>query len=112
MSAVVGISVAVPKVANDVVGISCAILVALFALQFLGTKRVSFAFAPIIAVWLLLLGISGIVNVTHHPGVFRAFDPSRAVMFFVRTGDYDLLSGVLLAITGTSSLILPEDPSG
>lgn len=33
-----------------------------------------------------------------------AFDPSRAVMLFVRTKDFGLLSGVLLAITGVEAL--------
>jgi K+ transporter len=31
-------------------------------------------------VWLLLLAGTGIHNVTKHPGIFRAFDPSRAIM--------------------------------
>jgi len=28
----------------------------------------------------MLLGITGIVNITAYPGIFRAFDPSRAVL--------------------------------
>ena len=31
-------------------------------------------------IWLSLIGICGIVNVTKYPGIFRAFDPSRAIM--------------------------------
>lgn len=60
-----------PSVSKDVVGISCGILVALFALQFFGTKRVGFTFAPIVFIWLSLLGVSGIINICKFPGVFR-----------------------------------------
>lgn len=31
-------------------------------------------------IWLLLLGVTGIVNIVAYPGIFRAFDPSRAVL--------------------------------
>ena len=73
-------------------------------------------------VWLLLLAATGIYNITRFPGIFRAFDPSRAIMCnhrslwhitlcligsfsdFVRTKDYETLSGVLLAITGCEAL--------
>lgn len=34
-----------------------------------------------------------------------AFDPSRAVLLFVRTGNYDLLSGVLLSVTGVEAMV-------
>ncbi|KAH9996962.1 potassium transporter [Russula compacta] len=103
-SAVGGIAVAKPSVANDVVPISIAFLLALFLSQPLGTARLSFAFAPITTTWLLLLAGTGIFNISKFPGIFRAFDPSRAVMYFVRTKDYDTLAGVLLAITGCEAL--------
>ena len=71
--------------------------------------------------WLSLIAGSGIYNITKFPGIFRAFDPSRAVMCkyefsgrfcklidvsldFVRTKKYDTLSGVLLAVTGCEAL--------
>jgi len=71
-------------------------------------------------VWLMLLGVTGIVNITAFPGIFRAFDPSRAVLCtsnilssvhvlndslgFLRTKDYDNLAGVLLAVTGCEAM--------
>jgi len=103
-SAVGGIAVAKPNVVHDVVPISIAFLLILFLSQPLGTARLSFAFAPITFVWLLLLAATGIYNITKFPGIFRAIDPSRAVMYFVRTKSYDTLSGVLLAITGCEAL--------
>jgi KUP system potassium uptake protein len=103
-SAVGGIAVAKPSVSKDVVSISIAFLVVLFLSQPLGTARLSFAFAPVTFVWLLLIAGSGIYNITRFPGIFRAFDPSRAIMYFVRTGQYETLSGVLLAVTGCEAL--------
>ncbi|KAI0061789.1 potassium transporter [Artomyces pyxidatus] len=103
-SAVGGIAVAKPSVSSDVVGISCAFLVALFLSQPFGTARLASIFAPITCLWLLLLAVTGIINITSFAGIFRAFDPSRAIMYFVRTGNYDTLAGVLLAVTGCEAL--------
>ncbi|KAH8984778.1 potassium transporter [Lactarius hatsudake] len=103
-SAVGGIAVAKPSVADHVVSISIAFLLVLFLSQPLGTARLSFIFAPVTFIWLLLLAATGIYNITKYPGIFRALDPSRAVMYFVRTGNYDTLAGVLLAITGCEAL--------
>ncbi|KAH9055356.1 potassium transporter [Lactarius vividus] len=103
-SAVGGIAVAKPSVADHVVSISIAFLLVLFLSQPLGTARLSSVFAPITFTWLLLLAATGIYNITKYPGIFRAFDPSRAIMYFVRTGQYDTLAGVLLAVTGCEAL--------
>ena len=64
--------------------------------------------------------MTGIINITTFPGIFRAFDPSRAVLCesnilscvyilnnslgFLRTKDYDNLAGVLLAVTGCEAM--------
>jgi len=70
-------------------------------------------------IWLCLLAVTGIINITKYPRILSAFDPSRAVMrmsrgsyarllipsaVFVRTKDYDFLAGVLLALTGCEAL--------
>ncbi|KAF9481220.1 potassium transporter [Pholiota conissans] len=103
-SAVGGIGVAKPDVIKDIIPISVVFLLALFFVQQFGTQRLAFVFAPISFVWFLLLIGTGIYNITFFPGVFRAFDPSRAVLLFVRTKDYSLLSGVLLAVTGPEAI--------
>ncbi|KAF8195376.1 potassium transporter [Pholiota molesta] len=103
-SAVGGIGNAKPSVTKDTTPISIAFLLAVFFVQQFGTARISFIFAPISFIWFLLLMGTGIYNITFFPGIFRAFDPSRAVLLFVRTKDYDLLAGVLLALTGCEAL--------
>lgn len=72
-------------------------------------------------IWFALIAGTGIYNITFFPGIFRAFDPSRAVLrellliyylaivftthpVFVRTKNYDLLAGIVLALTGCEAV--------
>ncbi|PFH49945.1 hypothetical protein AMATHDRAFT_62055 [Amanita thiersii Skay4041] len=103
-SAVGGIAVAEPDVTKDVVPISIVFLLALFVFQRFGTSRVGLTFAPISSLWFMCLTCTGIYNITRYPGIFRALDPSRAVMLFVRTREYDILAGVLLSLTGCEAI--------
>ncbi|EKM57720.1 uncharacterized protein PHACADRAFT_251527 [Phanerochaete carnosa HHB-10118-sp] len=103
-SAVAGIGVAKPSINSDVAPISIALLIVLFLFQFRGTSQIGFLFAPVTFIWLILLAVTGIINTVSYPGIFRAFDPSRAILLFVRTRDYDILAGVLLALTGCEAM--------
>ncbi|KAF5315194.1 hypothetical protein D9619_007278 [Psilocybe cf. subviscida] len=103
-SAVSGIAVAKPSVGSDITPVSIAFLIAFFFAQQVGTARLAFTFAPIAFIWFLLLMGTGIYNCTFYPGIFRAFDPSRAILLFVRTKNYDLLSGIFLAVTGSEAM--------
>ncbi|KAK7676632.1 hypothetical protein QCA50_020375 [Cerrena zonata] len=103
-SAVAGIAIAKPSVSGDVIPISIAFLVALFLVQFKGTHTLAFIFSPVMIAWFGLIAATGIVNIVSFPGILRAFDPSRAVLLFVRTKNYDLLAGILLALTGAEAM--------
>lgn len=103
-SAVGGIGVVQPSVLKNIQGISIAFLLTLFLSQRFGTAGLSWLFSPIAALWFLSLLLIGIYNVTTYPSIFRAFDPSRAVMLFVRTKNYDLLAGIILALTGSEAV--------
>jgi len=85
------------------VGISIAILIALFSLQRFGTDKVGSSFAPILLVWFSFIAGIGIYNLFKHDiGVLRAFNPKYIFDFFKRNGKQGWLSfgGVLLCITG------------
>ncbi|KAF8195375.1 potassium transporter-domain-containing protein [Pholiota molesta] len=111
-SAVAGIGVAKPSVIKDIQPISIVFLLALFFVQQFGTAKIAFVFAPISFIWFLILIGTGIYNITFFPGIFRAFDPSRAVLLFIRTKDFELLAGVLLALTGCEALFAKFVNSG
>ncbi|KAL1745592.1 potassium transporter [Schizophyllum fasciatum] len=113
-SAVGGIAVAKESVTKDITGISIAshpypdtlpaFLIPIFLVQRFGTARISMLYSPIALIWFFIIAGVGIYNITTFPGIFRAFDPSRAVMLFVRTGRYDYLSGILLSFTGAEAI--------
>lgn len=103
-SAAEGLAVVKPELNSDIVPIAIAILIGLVVVQSFGIKTLSIAFSPSVAFWLAFLFITGAVNIASHPGIWRACDSSRAVLYFVRTKNYDALGGVVLAITGTEAL--------
>jgi KUP system potassium uptake protein len=83
------------------------ILVLLFAVQRFGTDKVGYLFAPVVLLWLLLIGGVGVYNlVKHDVGVLRAFNPRYIIDYFCRNGKdgWVSLGGVLLYFTGTEAL--------
>lgn len=80
VSAVQGIAIAKPSVSENVVPISIAFLVVLFLVQRFGTHAIGRAFGPVMLVWFLVIGAMGVVNIIAFPGIWRACDPSRAIM--------------------------------
>lgn len=89
------------------VGATCGILVALFAVQPFGTARIGAAFAPIVIIWLGTLAGFGIYNLIYYDaGVFVAFNPGEAFSYLIRNKEpgWHSLSGVLLAFTGVEAL--------
>lgn len=89
--------------ADCIVIIACAILVALFALQRYGTRRVGFLFAPVLITWLACITIIGAYNIVKwNPGVFQALSPYYIYNFFRETGKdgWSSLGGIVLCVTG------------
>lgn len=87
--------------------LACIVLIGLFVLQYCGTHRVAFMFAPIVIVWLLLIAIIGIYNIIYwNTRVYKALSPFYIIKFFKDTGKdgWMSLGGLLLCITGTEVL--------
>ncbi|OAY56424.1 hypothetical protein MANES_02G015200v8 [Manihot esculenta] len=87
-----------------VVLIACIVLIGLFVLQYRGTHRVAFMFAPIVIIWLLSIAIIGAYNVIHwNTRVYQALSPYYVYQFFRETGKdgWISLGGILLCVTGT-----------
>ena len=106
LSAVEGLNVVQPSLTHLVVPITAVIIVALFASQQLGTARVGRLFGPVMIVWFLAIGATGISGITKHPGILKALSPTYAVSFLI--GHFSIaffgLAAVVLAITGAEAL--------
>src|SRR5215472_12621765 len=86
LSALEGLNIATPAVQPYILPTAVVILVALFALQPLGTARIGRTFGPVMALWFLSLAILGIWGITQHPGVLFALDPRYAFRFLLSGG--------------------------
>jgi KUP system potassium uptake protein len=106
LSAVEGLKVASPSLADLVVPITAAIIVALFVLQRLGTEAVGRLFGPVMIVWFLVIGACGVNGIAGHPGVLKALSPTYAASFMVNEFSvaFFALAAVVLAVTGAEAL--------
>jgi KUP system potassium uptake protein len=85
------------------VWITVGILVALFSVQRFGTDKIAYTFAPVVTVWLLLIGGIGVYNVIKYDiGTLRAFDPKYIIHYFQRNKKkgWVSLGEILLCVTG------------
>jgi len=106
LSALEGLDIVTSTFRPYILPAAVAILVALFAIQPLGTTRIGRAFGPIMAVWFLVIGVLGLWGIAQHPAVLFAIDP-RAGFIYLRTGGltgFLVLGGVFLCVTGAEAL--------
>lgn len=108
LSSVQGLHVAFSAMPSYItVILACIILVSLFTLQYFGTHRVAFLFAPVILAWLLCIASVGIYNIVYwNPSVMRALSPYYLYKFFQTAGKEGWISlgGIVLCITGTEAM--------
>jgi KUP system potassium uptake protein len=86
--------------------IAAVIAIFLFVFQKSGTDRVAKAFGPIMAVWFIILALTGIASVMSYPEIFKAINPYYGIKFLAVHGmaGFFVLSEVLLCATGTEAL--------
>ncbi len=106
LSAVEGVAVAMPRFEEIVLPLTLVILVGLFAVQRTGTGRVSAFFGPITGLWFIVLAISGLFGLAHHPSVILAINPYYAIHFLITHGfiAFVTLGAVFLVVTGAEAL--------
>ncbi|MCB0932480.1 MAG: KUP/HAK/KT family potassium transporter [Mycobacterium sp.] len=106
LSAVEGVKVIDPDLADLVVPITVVILIGLFAVQRHGTAAVGRFFGPVMIVWFAVIGFLGARGITTHPQILRALSPSYALEFM--TGHFHIaffaLAAVVLSVTGAEAL--------
>jgi KUP system potassium uptake protein len=102
-SAVEGIRTYYPQI--NTVPIVIGILFVLFTIQQFGTKLVGKFFAPMMLIWFSMLGILGLIQITKHPEVFKAFNPYYAYnLLSVHPDGFFVLGFVFLCTTGAEAL--------
>lgn len=106
LSALEGLTIATPAVKPYVLPCAIAILVALFAIQPLGTARIGKAFGPIMAVWFAAIAVLGILGIVRHPAVLLAVNPLYGLTYLFSHGyaGFLVLGAVFLCVTGAEAL--------
>jgi KUP system potassium uptake protein len=106
LGAVEGLEVMTPALKPWIVPIAVAILIGLFLVQRHGTRRVGYAFGPIVLVWFVVLGVTGAWQIAQQPAVLQALDPRRAAAFLVERGPglFLAVGAIVLALTGAEAL--------
>lgn len=90
-----------------VVIITIVIVSALFIMQKAGTSNIGKFFGPVMTLWFLWLGVTGVANMAGHWEVLRAFNPVRGIMFLVsptNAAGLRILGFVFLCTTGAEAL--------
>jgi KUP system potassium uptake protein len=106
ISSVEGLKVAVPGMTSMVVPITVALLALLFAYQQFGTHAIGRVFGPTMALWFLLLVVTGAAKIAQSPGILKALSPTYGIAFFVDHPGVGFFSlgAVVLVVTGAEAL--------
>ncbi|MFI5535000.1 potassium transporter Kup [Nocardia sp. NPDC051900] len=106
LSAVEGIEVVQPSLADFVVPITAVIIVTLFLVQRRGTAAVGRVFGPVMIAWFAVIGACGVAGIADHPQILRALSPTYALGFlFGHFGTaFFALAAIVLAVTGAEAL--------
>lgn len=90
-----------------VIMVTIAILMLLFFVQRAGTSKIGATFGPIMLMWFMFLGVTGVLNISTNLNVLKAFNPIYAIR--VLMSPYNkcgimILGSVFLATTGAEAL--------
>ncbi len=106
LSAVEGLEIVNPGLAEFVLPISVAVILGLFFIQSHGTGQMGRIFGPIMALWFGALGVLGLAEIIFHPGVLLALSPTYAIGLVIHYKwlAFVALGSVVLAVTGAEAL--------
>ena len=106
LSAIEGLEVATPLFSPYVVPLTILILIALFAVQRVGTGGMGRAFGPVTVVWFVVLAALGVRGILMAPEVLGALSPHHALRFMMANGStaFVVLGAVFLSVTGAEAL--------
>jgi KUP system potassium uptake protein len=106
MGAIEGLELLAPGLETYVVPVTLTIVVALFVVQRFGTALVGRFFGPVISLWFVVLGVTGLMHILQEPRILAALNPLHGLEFLVERG-WQLFAAVgalVLALTGAEAL--------
>ena len=106
LSALEGLEQVTPALTTVVLPAAAIILVALFAVQPLGTASIGRAFGPVMLLWFIIMAVLGLYGIFQHPSVFVALNPWYGAKYLLSGGatGFLVLGGVFLCVTGAEAL--------
>jgi KUP system potassium uptake protein len=106
LSALEGMEQIAPNLQSYELPASVVILVALFALQPLGTSKIGRAFGPIMLTWFAVMAALGVSGIAQHPSVLAAINPLYGINYLTNGGakGFFVVGGVFLCVTGAEAL--------
>jgi KUP system potassium uptake protein len=106
LSAVEGLEVSSPELTRFVLPICAIVIILLFAMQWKGTASVGRVFGPVMAVWFVIIGLLGLLEIVHNPSVLLAISPVYAVQVVLNDHwvAFFTLGAVVLCVTGAEAL--------
>ena len=106
MGAVEGLEILTPVLKPFVMPISLVVLVGLFLIQRHGTATVGVLFGPVMLLWFLVLGGTGLMQILQQPQILQALNPLHGLGFLQARGWslFLLVGALVLALTGAEAL--------
>jgi KUP system potassium uptake protein len=80
LGAVEGLKSIEPAYEHYIPAISCVILGALFYFQYKGTMKIGRVFGPVMLIWFLTIGITGLWHIVDHPAILYALNPVHGLV--------------------------------
>ena len=106
LSAVEGLRVFSPALAQWVIPLTLVILFVLFWVQRYGTSGIGRFFGPLTAVWFIVIAAMGVMNIWINPSVLWALSPHHAWRFVSDNPgvSFLILGALVLCVTGAEAL--------
>jgi len=106
LSAVEGLEVSEPGLQDVILPISVVVITLLFTFQYRGTHNVGRVFGPVMAVWFVVIGLLGLIQIVREPVILLAVSPTYAVALCVKykAMAFLVLGAVVLCVTGAEAL--------
>jgi KUP system potassium uptake protein len=106
LSAMEGLELVTPALKQFVLPMAITAIVMLFVMQKRGTGHVGKLFGPVILIWFIVLGLTGLVQIAQTPRILWALNPLEALAFLRNLGPnvFLALGAIVLALTGAEAL--------